>query len=337
MAASARAAANDDAVVTAYSCRRCRAVLFVADGLMPHAVSKHRLKASKLRKDKASGVSGAEDVCSSLFLSDPTKWMEEAGALGESEGKLMCPGCRTRVGSFCWSGCQCSCGTWVTPAIQFPRSKVDPRRYLRARVPAVALTPDQTEAFVGGGSPVVEPEQTGGDAAAAEAAPAAVGADTGSEDGGAAAAEHVVVAGASPPPPPDPQHERCARHATWLRLQREGGADAALELLAAGTEDVSFEGANGAVAEGQSAVRRALGTVIVRLGERMEAVAPRVAALSSGATRAVFRVARRGAATADEDPFVEVGEVIFWSEGGAVQHVRRVLHPTPAFLEGATR
>lgn len=50
----------------------------------------------------------------------------EAGAEG-IEGKLTCPNakCGGRLGSFNWSGSQCSCGSWVVPAIQVVASKVD--------------------------------------------------------------------------------------------------------------------------------------------------------------------------------------------------------------------
>lgn len=41
------------------------------------------------------------------------------------EGKFGCPKCDTKIGTWNWSGAQCSCGTWVVPAIQVPRSKVD--------------------------------------------------------------------------------------------------------------------------------------------------------------------------------------------------------------------
>ena len=45
--------------------------------------------------------------------------------MSEAEGKIHCPKCSARVGSFSWSGTQCSCGTWVTPAISFQRARVD--------------------------------------------------------------------------------------------------------------------------------------------------------------------------------------------------------------------
>ena len=41
------------------------------------------------------------------------------------DGKLLCPKCAVRLGSYTWSGMQCSCGAWVAPAIQVVKSKVD--------------------------------------------------------------------------------------------------------------------------------------------------------------------------------------------------------------------
>ena len=50
------------------------------------------------------------------------------GAFADNEGKLNCPHCRAKLGSFTWSGEQCSCGRWVTPAFMFNKSKVDEKR-----------------------------------------------------------------------------------------------------------------------------------------------------------------------------------------------------------------
>ena len=60
--------------------------------------------------------------CSSLFL------CEEAmlgPAFSQVDGKLACPKCTVRLGSYTWSGMQCSCGAWVAPAFQVVKSKVD--------------------------------------------------------------------------------------------------------------------------------------------------------------------------------------------------------------------
>ena len=72
------------------------------------------------RKHKRDGGSEAPVSCSSHFLSEEAAWQLE-----QNDGKLGCPKCSARLGSYCWSGAQCSCGTWVAPAIQVVKSKVD--------------------------------------------------------------------------------------------------------------------------------------------------------------------------------------------------------------------
>ncbi|CAM9867706.1 unnamed protein product [Phaeothamnion confervicola] len=51
------------------------------------------------------------------------------GDMGDVEGKIVCAtaSCGARLGSYKWAGSQCSCGTWVTPAIQITGSRVDER------------------------------------------------------------------------------------------------------------------------------------------------------------------------------------------------------------------
>jgi dual specificity phosphatase 12 len=49
------------------------------------------------------------------------------------EGRLDCPRCHTKLGSYCWSGAQCSCGRWVTPAFMLHRKQVDEIKAVRLR------------------------------------------------------------------------------------------------------------------------------------------------------------------------------------------------------------
>jgi dual specificity phosphatase 12 len=62
-------------------------------------------------------------TCSSLFI-EPVEWMAPL-LVGVKDGKLLCPKCSSRIGSFDWSGSQCSCGRWITPAFQVHKSKID--------------------------------------------------------------------------------------------------------------------------------------------------------------------------------------------------------------------
>jgi len=75
------------------------------------------------RRKSGRPYNNTEQDCSSLFV-EPLKWMTpvEDGAL---EGKLSCIHCGARLGYFNWSGIQCNCGSWVTPAFQIVKSKVD--------------------------------------------------------------------------------------------------------------------------------------------------------------------------------------------------------------------
>ena len=97
-----------------YCCRKCRRVLFRDANL---SRTPHDKLAYSFTKGKAA-------PCTSYFLNEPETWMD----CSEQEGKLSCPQCDTRFGTYVWAGGQCSCGFWVVPAIQVPMSKVDPRK-----------------------------------------------------------------------------------------------------------------------------------------------------------------------------------------------------------------
>jgi hypothetical protein len=64
--------------------------------------------------------------CASFFL-DPFLWSQLESIPQDLEGRLFCPrsDCRTKLGSFCWSGSICVCGEWITPSFALHNSKVD--------------------------------------------------------------------------------------------------------------------------------------------------------------------------------------------------------------------
>lgn len=65
--------------------------------------------------------------CTSLFLEESPNFLRIAD--GEDEGKLLCPRCESKVGSWSWVGSKCSCGAWIVPAYQIVKSKVDMKSY----------------------------------------------------------------------------------------------------------------------------------------------------------------------------------------------------------------
>jgi dual specificity phosphatase 12 len=109
-----------DPTLSRYACRTCRCLLFGHEHLQdpPHMPSRHKF--SYRKHDISQPSSGGQ--CQSLFLQSVLGWMGDAC---EVEGRVDCPRCKLKLGSWNWAGAQCSCGTWVVPAIQIPCSRVD--------------------------------------------------------------------------------------------------------------------------------------------------------------------------------------------------------------------
>jgi len=101
-----------------YTCRACRKRLFLSDAIIGHEFGVHNFDKKK-GAPRPSFANGRD--CTSWWI-ETYRWM---GPLNEIEGKLLCPKCSARVGSYHWAGMQCSCGTWVRPAFQVVKSKVD--------------------------------------------------------------------------------------------------------------------------------------------------------------------------------------------------------------------
>ena len=141
-----------------YACRMCRTILFDEDDLEdpPHSKASHSF--SRRKHDKSAGRSGSASQCESKFLSGALDWMGDTSAF---EGKLHCPKCDFKVGTWNWSGAQCSCGTWVTPAVQIPNGKVDELNAAKTAQAAAAPVSSIT-AGVGSisiaGLPVIQPQ-----------------------------------------------------------------------------------------------------------------------------------------------------------------------------------
>lgn len=106
-----------DSEKTMYLCRKCRTVLFGIDSLNEHAPAKHSFSYRKQASSNTNTI-----TCQSMFLVESLPWMGDTNA---NEGKFGCPRCHSKLGGWNWSGAQCSCGTWVVPAIQIPTSRMD--------------------------------------------------------------------------------------------------------------------------------------------------------------------------------------------------------------------
>lgn len=64
------------------------------------------------------------DFCTEMYFIEPLTWMD--GILRQTQGKLNCPKCHSKLGNFSWiMGCQCPCGLHVSPAFYLVPSKID--------------------------------------------------------------------------------------------------------------------------------------------------------------------------------------------------------------------
>jgi hypothetical protein len=149
--------ADSTALDSKFTCRRCRAVLFTSADLVAHAAEtgdglagKKRQFSGKKWGEQNFAVAGqgrpGDTECTSYFLADAPAWAMggtggiDSGGGGGTGGKLTCPNakCKSRVGTLSWGGAQCSCGSWVVPSVQFPKSKVDERMSAAATAAAAA-------------------------------------------------------------------------------------------------------------------------------------------------------------------------------------------------------
>lgn len=108
----------------AYRCKKCRRVVALQENIVDH-VPGEGMTAFQWHKRRSGNSFDKPDEfgCSSIFV-EPLKWMKavEEGAI---EGKLSCAHCDARLGYFNWSGIQCNCGSWITPAFQLHKCRID--------------------------------------------------------------------------------------------------------------------------------------------------------------------------------------------------------------------
>lgn len=102
-----------------YCCRKCRRIVASASNLLPHIP-----KEKPLWTDNKWSLPNKLDVCTLTYFVEPLAWMKVI--TNSQQGKLCCPKCNAKLGSFSWTmGCQCPCGSKISPAFYFVPSKVE--------------------------------------------------------------------------------------------------------------------------------------------------------------------------------------------------------------------
>jgi len=307
--------------VPVYCCQKCRCILFTQEQLSSqHDEGQHSFGYRKQLKDSSNqskqfaqrlgrlsqdpdlvpDYAVAEQAnhtpsCSSLFLSEPNEWMSKISQADGSSGKLTCPKCSQRCGSFNWAGSQCSCGTWIVPALQFPASKLDTRVWKKDMLPAHCL---DVVPFV-----PVEAQQPE---------------ETISEE------EECAIEEAEEDSVVSPLKHRINRHRAWLELTNAGDSvpvNAMVDQSECSMTTVQkkcFEG----FAKFSCAIEKSSKTLAGRVSIAKGPVAMPAPSTSS---RALFAV---------EGIEGLVGEAICWSKDGKAQHILRVKNATDKFLSG---
>eukprot|EP01096_Ripella_sp_DP13-Kostka_P017552 TRINITY_DN9012_c1_g1_i3.p1 TRINITY_DN9012_c1_g1~~TRINITY_DN9012_c1_g1_i3.p1 ORF type:complete len:140 (-),score=13.39 TRINITY_DN9012_c1_g1_i3:41-460(-) len=102
-----------------YACRKCRHRLFSEANIEKHEPGNGQQDFQYHKRG------GRPEITCSVYFVGQMDWMGLGGEEQSTEGKLSCPKCSARVGSYTWFGDQCSCGYWCTPSFQIPKSRVD--------------------------------------------------------------------------------------------------------------------------------------------------------------------------------------------------------------------
>jgi hypothetical protein len=120
-----------DTSLPIFACRICRTPLLDQS----HLAEGHVQNLHSFRRSVAGANPKAlqRHPCQSLFCDESVlQWLSSSSSSASSsyttlvlEGRLSCFKCSNKLGHWKWTGSQCSCGTWVVPAIQIPLSKVD--------------------------------------------------------------------------------------------------------------------------------------------------------------------------------------------------------------------
>lgn len=106
-----------------HRCRRCRAALARGGNCLEVEAGPGPAAFAWRKRDKL-GAGGGATAEPSLWV-EPLAWMEPALRDGATQGKLYCPRCGSRLGTYNWAGMQSASGRWVVPAFQLHRSRVD--------------------------------------------------------------------------------------------------------------------------------------------------------------------------------------------------------------------
>lgn len=106
-----------------FKCKQCRIKLFSTCNVLPHFEGQP-VYWDDLRWLKYPNLdSNDKKLCTAGLYVEPLGWMIQA--FKAPQGKINCPKCDAKLGTFSWSGTACLCGQELFPAIRIVESKID--------------------------------------------------------------------------------------------------------------------------------------------------------------------------------------------------------------------
>lgn len=110
-----------------YRCKRCRFKLFDDRQIINHNEESENQNYEIKKKSefyaKSNNQSDKKKLCEKEIFIEPIEWFKNR--LDDITGKINCPKCDLKIGSFDWSGSKCVCGAWITPSFHIAKSKID--------------------------------------------------------------------------------------------------------------------------------------------------------------------------------------------------------------------
>lgn len=94
------------------------AITDITDKMLTASVSDKSLSEDKEEHEQEP------QFCNKTYFIEPLAWMKDV--INSVEGKLYCPSCKTKIGSFNWTmASKCPCGSAIFPSFYLVPSKID--------------------------------------------------------------------------------------------------------------------------------------------------------------------------------------------------------------------
>ncbi|GFS82990.1 dual specificity protein phosphatase MPK-4 [Nephila pilipes] len=103
-----------------FKCRKCRKCLFLKSNIIPH-IQGQDLYWNNFAQQLISEQS--QTVCKNSLFIEFLPWMIEAHQ--SISGKIHCPECDSKIGTFFWKGQLCQCGATISPSFKVNENNLD--------------------------------------------------------------------------------------------------------------------------------------------------------------------------------------------------------------------